>query len=98
MFISSFSSFHLIQPFPLKVQPRNYLLLACHAFNEAAQLYQLRRGYLYEKSNRKAGESSPFSPLTFGATCAGLGAAGVVGPRFKVYFLFISSSKIYLHI
>ncbi len=68
----------------MKVQPRNYLLLACHAFNEAAQLSQLRRGYLYEKANRKEGEKSAFNPLTFGATCAGLGAAGVIGPRFKV--------------
>ena len=25
------------------VQPRNYLLLACHASNEVAQLYQLQR-------------------------------------------------------
>ena len=30
------------------VQPRNYLLLACHASNETAQLYQLSRKVRYE--------------------------------------------------
>lgn len=30
--------------FAWMVKPRNYLLLACHASNETAQLYQLQRG------------------------------------------------------
>ncbi|KAF2560811.1 hypothetical protein F2Q70_00014540 [Brassica cretica] len=41
----------LFMRFAWMVQPRNYLLLACHASNETVQLYQLSRwaraqGYL----------------------------------------------------
>ncbi|KAL4282948.1 hypothetical protein GQ457_16G031620 [Hibiscus cannabinus] len=44
----------LFMRFAWMVQPRNYLLLACHASNETVQLYQLSRwargqGYLSEK-------------------------------------------------
>ncbi|ETV74287.1 hypothetical protein H257_11213 [Aphanomyces astaci] len=34
--------------FAWMVQPRNYLLLACHASNEAAQLYQLKRALVHK--------------------------------------------------
>ncbi|KAH6556973.1 hypothetical protein KP509_1Z144800 [Ceratopteris richardii] len=45
----------LFMRFAWMVQPRNYLLLGCHATNESVQLYQLSRwaaanGYLGEKS------------------------------------------------
>ncbi|CCI41107.1 hypothetical protein ABG067_003005 [Albugo candida] len=33
----------LFMRFAWMVQPRNYLLLACHGSNETAQLYQLQR-------------------------------------------------------
>lgn len=33
--------------FAWMVQPRNYLLLACHASNETAQLYQMQRALRY---------------------------------------------------
>jgi len=36
--------------FAWMVKPRNYLLFACHFFNVNAQLYQLYRGYTYQKS------------------------------------------------
>ncbi|GAB5036460.1 brain protein 44-like protein [Nannochloropsis oceanica] len=36
--------------FAWMVQPRNYLLLACHASNECAQLYQLSRRIKYDLS------------------------------------------------
>ncbi|KAK3121676.1 hypothetical protein QOZ80_8BG0658690 [Eleusine coracana subsp. coracana] len=44
----------LFMRFAWMVQPRNYLLLACHASNESVQLYQLSRwarvqGYLDKK-------------------------------------------------
>jgi len=44
----------LFMRFAWMVQPRNYLLLACHASNETVQLYQLSRwasanGYLLKK-------------------------------------------------
>ncbi|KAG6385969.1 hypothetical protein SASPL_154852 [Salvia splendens] len=50
----------LFMRFAWMVQPRNYLLLACHASNETVQLYQLSRwakgqGYLGEKK----AEASP---------------------------------------
>lgn len=35
----------LFMRFALVVQPRNLLLFACHATNEALQLYQLQRVY-----------------------------------------------------
>lgn len=38
----------LFMRFAWMVQPRNYLLLACHASNEAAQCYQLSRKITYE--------------------------------------------------
>lgn len=38
----------LFMRFAWMVQPRNYLLLACHASNEGAQLYQLSRKIKYE--------------------------------------------------
>jgi mitochondrial pyruvate carrier 1 len=37
--------------FAWMVKPRNYLLLACHASNETAQLYQLQRGLRAKKPN-----------------------------------------------
>ncbi|RAL50924.1 hypothetical protein DM860_005280 [Cuscuta australis] len=45
--------------FAWMVQPRNYLLLACHASNECVQLYQLSRwakgqGYLQQKQEDEA--------------------------------------------
>ncbi|XP_028768999.1 mitochondrial pyruvate carrier 1-like [Neltuma alba] len=47
----------LFMRFAWMVQPRNYLLLACHASNETVQLYQLSRwakgnGYLSEKKEK----------------------------------------------
>ena len=38
----------LFMRFAYMVQPRNYLLLSCHAFNEVAQLFQLYRGVNYK--------------------------------------------------
>lgn len=35
----------LFMRFAIRVQPINYLLFACHATNETAQLYQLQRIY-----------------------------------------------------
>ncbi|KAI8543935.1 hypothetical protein RHMOL_Rhmol08G0256200 [Rhododendron molle] len=51
----------LFMRFAWMVQPRNYLLLACHASNETVQLYQLSRwakgnGYLGAKKEVAASE------------------------------------------
>ncbi|WIA44044.1 hypothetical protein OEZ86_010413 [Tetradesmus obliquus] len=40
----------LFMRFAWMVQPRNYLLLACHASNETVQLYQLSRWYNWHNS------------------------------------------------
>ncbi|KAE9467534.1 hypothetical protein C3L33_00558, partial [Rhododendron williamsianum] len=51
----------LFMRFAWMVQPRNYLLLACHVSNESVQLYQLSRwakgnGYLGAKKEVAASE------------------------------------------
>ncbi|KAF5837913.1 mitochondrial pyruvate carrier [Dunaliella salina] len=40
----------LFMRFAWMVQPRNYLLFACHASNEAVQLYQMSRWYQWNSS------------------------------------------------
>ena len=44
----------LFMRFAWAVQPRNYLLFACHSFNVAAQLNQLRRAFEYKLENSAA--------------------------------------------
>ncbi|KAH7464672.1 pyruvate transporter mpc1 [Phytophthora ramorum] len=52
---SALSIYSLIfMRFAWMVKPRNYLLLACHASNETAQLYQLQRGVRYQTSKKAA--------------------------------------------
>lgn len=43
----------LFMRFAWMVQPRNYLLLACHMTNETAQLIQGYRSYMYHKDQPK---------------------------------------------
>ena len=54
----------LFMRFAWMVQPRNYLLLACHASNEAAQLYQLGRVINYEMDKSKGDVPAADSKLT----------------------------------
>tara|TARA_B110000305_G_scaffold221474_1_gene264199 strand:- start:677 stop:949 length:273 start_codon:yes stop_codon:yes gene_type:complete len=44
----------LFMRFAWMVQPRNYLLFACHASNEGAQIFQLSRWFEWNYSDRKA--------------------------------------------
>jgi hypothetical protein len=83
----------LFMRFAWMVQPRNYLLLSCHAFNESVQCFQLYRGYTYQEGLKKeasfreqadAGKPIPgvenFSAVGYGAFCASsLGLASVSG-------------------
>ncbi|GAB2223671.1 hypothetical protein Droror1_Dr00004409 [Drosera rotundifolia] len=53
----------LFMRFAWVVQPRNYLLLACHVSNECVQLYQLSRwagayGYLPQKKEENSASKS----------------------------------------
>jgi len=42
----------LFMRFAWMVQPRNYLLLACHACNESVQLYHMQRIIRYQQSQK----------------------------------------------
>jgi hypothetical protein len=43
----------LFMRFAWMVQPRNYLLLACHASNESVQMYQFSRWYNWHSQQPK---------------------------------------------
>lgn len=47
----------LFMRFAWMVRPRNYILLACHTSNEAAQLYTLQRKLAWEARGGKAGDA-----------------------------------------
>lgn len=44
----------LFMRFAWRVEPRNYLLLACHFSNETVQLYNLQRWYMWYNTEGKA--------------------------------------------
>eukprot|EP00244_Chara_vulgaris_P011946 TRINITY_DN6095_c0_g1_i1.p2 TRINITY_DN6095_c0_g1~~TRINITY_DN6095_c0_g1_i1.p2 ORF type:complete len:134 (+),score=23.49 TRINITY_DN6095_c0_g1_i1:245-646(+) len=48
----------LFMRFAWMVQPRNYLLFACHASNESVQMYQLSRWYGHYRSTDGGGSST----------------------------------------
>lgn len=77
----------LFMRFAWMVGPRNYLLLACHAFNECAQLTQLARALKYQKEQAAEGKPA-FVPETshYAGVIGGLAATGVLvraGPRIQ---------------
>jgi mitochondrial pyruvate carrier 2 len=65
----------LFMRFAWMVQPRNYLLFACHSFNVAAQLNQLRRAIEYKLDNvpnaseelTRLGQKAAFAAAGLGA-------------------------------
>jgi hypothetical protein len=61
----------LFMRFAWMVQPRNYLLLACHASNETVQLTQMYRWYNYHNSE----EGAAAAAATAAAAAAGAAAA-----------------------
>lgn len=76
----------LFMRFAWMVQPRNYLLLACHVFNEVAQLNQMRRALEYQSVKAKeeaaaAGAEAPVGVLEDPVKLAGgaLVGAAVLG-------------------
>ena len=68
--------------FAWRVSPRNYILLACHIFNEGVQLTQLYRKWQYDKEH-----SSPSSPQPPGilkeAFCATVVGTGLFVPKIQ---------------
>mmetsp|Transcript_11118 Transcript_11118/g.18046 ORF Transcript_11118/g.18046 Transcript_11118/m.18046 type:complete len:215 (+) Transcript_11118:1-645(+) len=79
----------LFMLFAWRVQPRNYLLFTCHAFNEAAQLVQLKRGVEYQNELERKGEpvTSKFSPLAYGGAVATTIGLGLTGGRIQTALL-----------
>jgi hypothetical protein len=67
----------LFMRFAWMVTPRNYLLLACHATNECAQMYQLSRLVRYELGKDEASEASSSGAP---APAAGAGSPASVVP------------------
>ncbi|CAM9428693.1 unnamed protein product [Ectocarpus fasciculatus] len=65
----------LFMRFAWAVQPRNYLLFACHSFNVAAQVNQLRRSVEYKLAN----VPDAAKDLMLIGQKAALAGAGVVG-------------------
>ncbi|KAG2583804.1 hypothetical protein PVAP13_6KG257700 [Panicum virgatum] len=52
----------LFMRFAWMVQPRNYLLLACHASNESVQLYQLSRWARAQGDNNETSAEKALMP------------------------------------
>jgi hypothetical protein len=69
--------------FAWKVQPRNYLLFACHVCNLSAQLVQLYRKYEYELDPANSSNSSAitYTQVGYGLTAAIAGVA--LGPALQ---------------
>jgi mitochondrial pyruvate carrier 2 len=67
----------LFMRFAWMVQPRNYLLFACHTFNVAAQMNQLRRSVEYKLQN-SATAAEDLSRLGQRAAVAGASLAAVL--------------------
>ncbi|KAF6259759.1 hypothetical protein COO60DRAFT_972014 [Scenedesmus sp. NREL 46B-D3] len=67
----------LFMRFAWMVQPRNYLLLACHASNETVQLYQLSRWYNWYSTEGKQLEAQE------AASTAAAAAAPAAAPATK---------------
>lgn len=59
----------LFMRFAWMVQPRNYLLLACHASNETVQLIQLGRKVHYEMTHSSGYVGRKVGSCTRGARC-----------------------------
>eukprot|EP00924_Labyrinthula_sp_SR-Ha-C_P006633 maker-scaffold_29-snap-gene-0.54-mRNA-1 protein AED:0.01 eAED:0.01 QI:35/1/1/1/1/1/2/940/237 len=76
----------LFMGFAWKVQPRNYLLFSCHAFNETAQLTQLYRGYKYQQELEAKDEKfkkSVINPISFTTAAVTAGGLAMFGPRLQ---------------
>lgn len=67
----------LFMRFAWLVQPRNYLLFACHSFNVTAQLNQLRRGIQYKLENEPETKAE-ITSMGAKAVVAGAATAAVV--------------------
>ncbi len=70
----------LFMRFAWMVQPRNYLLLACHACNSSAQAYQLSRKVRYEMSDEGKARAAQLAAGIDGGPPTAAAAAATVAP------------------
>jgi hypothetical protein len=66
--------------FAWRVSPRNYILFACHIFNEGVQLIQLYRRYKYDQAHK---DVNPVIQPIKEAFCASVVATGLFVPRIQ---------------
>ena len=81
----------LFMRFAWAVQPRNYLLFACHTFNVGAQLNQLRRAVEY-KSKNVPGAEEEMSKLMKTVAAAGVGLAALMASAGRIKSVLASES------
>lgn len=73
--------------FAWRVSPRNYILLACHVFNEGVQLTQLYRRHEYDKAQQSVQEIQDPVGAVKSAFCASVVATGLFVPKIQRYVL-----------
>jgi len=66
--------------FAWRVSPRNYILLACHVFNEGVQLVQLYRRLQFDRQFQKSNEVISIVKEAF---CASVVASGIFVPKLQ---------------
>lgn len=82
----------LFMRFAWAVQPRNYLLLACHTFNVAAQSNQLKRALEY-KLETEPNAKEEIADLTQKATGAGAVVGAMILARNPLHNALLTSSS-----
>jgi len=73
--------------FAWRVSPRNYILFACHIFNEGVQLTQLYRRHQYDKAQEKSGGAEESTGVIKTAFCASVVATGLFVPKIQRFVL-----------
>ena len=81
----------LFMRFAWAVQPRNYLLFACHTFNVGAQLNQLRRAIEYKTANVPGAEEE-MSKLLKTVAAAGVGLAALAASAGRIKTVLASEA------
>lgn len=81
----------LFMRFAWMVQPRNYLLFACHSFNVAAQINQMRRAIEYKIANVPTA-AKEISELATKAGAAGLCLAAALFSSNKIQAVLAAPS------
>ncbi len=73
----------LFMRFAWMVQPRNYLLLSCHVFNEGVQLTQMYRRLKYDRELEQRTERVATTSRPVAAFCTAAATAGWFVPKLQ---------------